>query len=65
MAIKRRKSKSKAKGRGRASKAKARAAAPKRSKRPAKSRVGKTLSKRGTKVARKSSAKSAVRGRKY
>ena len=65
MAIKRRRTKSKAKGRGRASKAKARAAAPKRSRRPAKTRVGKTLSRKGTKVARKSSAKSAVRGRRY
>ena len=59
MAIKRKKAKGKAKGR--ASKVKDRAAAPKRSRRPAKTRVGRT--RRG--AARKSSSKSAVRGRRY
>ena len=61
MAIKRKKAKGKVRGRGKASKAKVRAAAPKRSRRPAKSRVGKGA--KGT--ARKSSARSRVRGRRY
>ena len=63
MAIKKKKSRKVKRATG--SKAKAKAPVMKKLKRPAKSRVGKVSIGKGRKAARKTSAKSQVRGRKY
>ncbi len=64
MARKKRSSKAKSKGSGSKGRPAILSVAKAGSKRPAKTRVGKTM-KRGVRVARKTSGKSQVRGRRY